>query len=45
MKKQTFLLFGLIFSAITLQAQRKKELDQKYIKNMCGCYEVRLNFA
>lgn len=45
MKKQTFLLFGLIFSAIALQAQSKKALDQKSIKDMCGCYEVTFNFA
>lgn len=45
MKKQTFLLFGLIFTAIALQAQSKKAMDQKSIKDMCGCYEVTFNFA
>jgi hypothetical protein len=45
MKRITFLTICLIFSAITLQAQDKKELDQKAIKDMCGCYEVTFNFA
>ncbi len=45
MKKITFLLTCLIFSAITLQAQDKKALDRKAIKDMCGCYEVTFNFA
>ena len=45
MKRNTFLLFGLIFSVIALQAQNKKEMDRKAIKKMCGCYEVTFNFA
>lgn len=45
MKKQTSLLLALIFSGIALQAQDKKELDKKSIKDMCGCYEVTFNFA
>lgn len=45
MKKQISLLLALIVSAITLQAQEKKELDKKSIKDMCGCYEVTFNFA
>ena len=45
MKKITFLLTCLVFSAITLQAQDKKTLDRKAIKDMCGCYEVTFNFA
>lgn len=45
MKKLPILLFCLIFSAITIQAQNKKDLDRKAIKDMCGCYEVTFNFA
>ena len=45
MKKQISLLIALIVSVITLQAQDKKELDKKAIKDMCGCYEVTFNFA
>lgn len=45
MKKILFLVSGLIFSAITLQAQNKKEMDREAIKDMCGCFEVTFNFA
>ena len=45
MKKQISFLLILILSVITLQAQNKKELDKKSIKDMCGCYEVTFNFA
>ncbi|WP_026449455.1 DUF6607 family protein [Aequorivita capsosiphonis] len=45
MKKQISLLVAVIVSAITMQAQDKKELDKKAIKDMCGCYEVTFNFA
>src|SRR5690606_4270042 len=45
MKKIPFLVCCLLFSAITLQAQDKKELDRKAIKDMCGCFEVTFNFA
>ncbi len=30
---------------VVLQAQDKKEMDKKAIKNMCGCFEVTFNFA
>lgn len=45
MKKQISLLMVLIVSIITLQAQNKKELDKKSIKDMCGCYEVTFHFS
>ncbi len=45
MKKIFFLTASLLISGITLQAQDKKELDKKSIKDMCGCYEVTFNFA
>ena len=37
-------LIALVFLTATT-AQNKKKLDQKAIKNMCGCYEVTFNFA
>lgn len=33
------------FSFTFLTAQTKKQLDQKAIKSMCGCYQVSFNFA
>ncbi|MBT0606714.1 DUF6607 family protein [Aequorivita echinoideorum] len=45
MKKSIVLLCCLAISAISLQAQNKKELDKKSIKEMCGCFEVTFNFA
>ncbi|WP_347374250.1 DUF6607 family protein [Aequorivita sp. Q41] len=45
MQKNITLLFALAISAITLQAQDKKDLDKKSIKEMCGCFEVTFNFA
>lgn len=45
MKKHTYLLLCLIFSAITLQAQTKKDLDRQAIKDMCGCYEVTFKYT
>ncbi|UOY05590.1 hypothetical protein L0P88_16750 [Muricauda sp. SCSIO 64092] len=30
---------------VVLQAQDKKEMDKKAIKDMCGCFEVTFNFA
>ncbi|MEL4306476.1 DUF6607 family protein [Joostella sp. CR20] len=47
MKKTLFLLgLSLTLSGLTASAQEnKKAQDQKNIKDMCGCYEVRFNFA
>lgn len=45
MKNNITLLLALILSGISLQAQSKKKLDKKAIKEMCGCYEVTFNFA
>ncbi|OQD43612.1 hypothetical protein BUL40_03080 [Croceivirga radicis] len=38
-----FLIASLL--CLHLVAQTKKELDQKSIKKMCGCFEVTFNFA
>ncbi|BFP42319.1 hypothetical protein FGF1_31640 [Flavobacteriaceae bacterium GF1] len=35
---------ALLFIMV-VQAQDKKEMDKKAIKNMCGCFEVTFNFA
>ncbi len=43
--KNFLVIACLIISGITLQAQNKKELDKKSIKDMCGCYEVTFNFT
>lgn len=45
MIKNIIIASCIFFSAMALQAQNKKELDKKSIKNMCGCYEVTFNFA
>ena len=45
MKRLTiFTLFILTFSIIG-NAQNKKKQDQKAIKDMCGCYEVKFKYA
>ena len=38
----TLAVFAFTFSG---HSQSKKELDQKAIKDMCGCYEVTFNFT
>lgn len=50
MRKKTYirkiLLNVLILLTIsTLEAQTKKKKDIKSIKEMCGCFEIRFNFA
>jgi hypothetical protein len=42
---KSLILLSLLSSGIAIQAQTKKQLDQKSIKDMCGCYEVTFNFA
>ena len=44
MKKLVFIVLSAVF-IINVNAQNKKEKDQKAIKSMCGCYEVGFNFA
>ena len=44
MKNTTLLLF-LILNCIILYPQSKKNLDKESIKSMCGCYEVKFEFA
>ena len=36
------LAFGLAF---VMQAQEKKELDRKAIKDMCGCFEITFKYT
>tara|TARA_R110002050_G_scaffold59259_2_gene132640 strand:- start:95764 stop:96669 length:906 start_codon:yes stop_codon:yes gene_type:complete len=44
--KRIALLIVISFAfTLTVNAQKKKEQDQKAIKKMCGCYEVSFNFA
>ncbi|MFC5048107.1 DUF6607 family protein [Aquimarina hainanensis] len=44
MKRVAFI--SIYFCALALiNAQTKKQQDQKAIKDMCGCYEVGFNFA
>ena len=42
--KNTLSLF-LIFNFIFVYPQSKKSLDKNSIKSMCGCYEVKFEFA
>jgi hypothetical protein len=44
MKKVTFLILAATF-ALNSYSQNKKIEDIKAIKSMCGCYEVKFNFA
>lgn len=45
MKRVYLLMTIACFSAQSLLAQDKKELDKEAIKGMCGCFEVTFNFA
>lgn len=45
MKKLFTLSVFALLAVVVLQAQTKKEKDIKAIKGMCGCYEVKFNFA
>jgi len=44
MKRIVFTIL-VAFCVLSVNAQNKKEKDQKAIKEMCGCYEVEFNFA
>lgn len=44
--KKLSLFIGLTMVSLSLTAQKHdKSVDQQNIKDMCGCYEVRFNFA
>ena len=43
--KNTILFLFLVFNCIPLYPQSKKNLDKESIKSMCGCYEVKFEFA
>ena len=43
--KNTLLFLFLVFNSIVLYPQSKKNLDKESIKSMCGCYEVKFEFA
>ncbi len=45
MKRLTLLSIFLLAFILNVNAQNKKNQDQKAIKSMCGCYEVSFNFA
>lgn len=45
MKHLTLTSFLILVFINQIDAQNKKEQDQKAIKDMCGCYEVNFNFA
>lgn len=45
MKKNQLLSVLLLVLMCGLNAQDKKEMDKKSIKEMCGCFEVTFNFA
>ena len=43
--KNTILFLFLVFNYIVLYPQSKKNLDKGSIKSMCGCFEVKFEFA
>ena len=44
--KKLSIFIGLTMASLAVTAQKHdKSADQKNIKDMCGCYEVRFNFA
>lgn len=45
MKQLKILPLLILTFSIHLNAQSKKEQDQKAIKDMCGCYEVKFKYA
>ena len=45
MKRLSLLIACSLAFSIGVNAQNKKQQDQKAIKSMCGCYEVSFNFA
>lgn len=45
MRSKLLLAVLALSGSLFTQAQEKKEQDKKAIKDMCGCYEVKFNFA
>ena len=45
MRKTITFLMLIMGGAAAINAQSKKELDQKAIKDMCGCYEVTFKYT
>ena len=45
MNKTILILVISLFGQLSNAQNDKKEQDQKAIKSMCGCYEVKFNFA
>ena len=45
MKRVHLISASALLFIMVLQAQDKKEMDKKAIKDMCGCFEVTFNFA
>jgi len=45
MKRVTFLSALSLVFAIVVNAQDKKELDKKAIKDMCGCYDITFKYT
>ena len=45
MKRLALLSLFSVGFLVNMQAQNKKNQDQKAIKSMCGCHEVTFNFA
>lgn len=44
-KVNLIVIFFAMLTGINLSGQDKKTQDQKSIKKMCGCYEVKFNFS
>lgn len=45
MKRLTLLPLIILTFSIFVNAQSKKEQDEKAIKDMCGCYEIKFKYA
>lgn len=45
MKQLTLLAVFILTFSVVGNAQSKKEQDQKAIKDMCGCYEIKFKYA
>ena len=45
MNRATLLVIFIFAISIPGNAQEKKEKDRKAIKDMCGCYEIKFQYA
>ena len=45
MKQLTLLTVVFLAFSVIGKAQSKKEQDQKAIKDMCGCYEIKFKYT